>query len=543
VYFATPFWLFALLPWLILAGWMLWGRRRRVPVPFLPMWEGPALAEPPRRGLRLPPAGVILAMAALLLAIVAAGGPMLKRGRLGSAEPALTVIVDHGLTTSGKNGGETRFVAAARELTRLVGADEPQSLPIVIVDPLTDQEQRTDLGGLVASVAQLPRTALDMRPQTAAAVGRAISQNGPPAVVLTDRPVDSSSARVVRVSPPGPWNDIAITAISARATPAPQVMVRLRNDSPATGIAATIRSESQSISRTLTLPTRGNEQDYFFDLPPGETVEAAVGNNRAYLLREGISAKIEPAPDLPASVARMIRVYARQRGKSQAGATRQTVQVVTSLASIAGATPAVIVAPATDVMSGSIMAIDDPITRDVHWSAIPGPIHISSSAPQGWKTVVSMGGQAMVAVREVPARQAWVGFDAEGFSATPAFVVFWTNLLDWVAGSAHVYSASPVIAQMDGWRRMPLVNDPEALVADAPGIYARGDGSKAAFDSPVLPPPTPSNADEPEVVHHLAALIGNRPSGRDAAPIVLWLSLACLIIAAAVWKRAGTGAG
>jgi hypothetical protein len=387
----------------------------------------------------------------------------------------------------------------------------------------------------------LPATALDMRPQIAAAVGRVVSHDGPPAVVLTDRPVDSSSARVVRVSPPGAWSNIAITAISARATPAPQVMLRVRNDLPATEVSASIRTDNKSIARTLALPARGNEQDYFFDLPLGETIEAAVGDSRAYLLRKGISAKLEPSADLPPAVARMIRVYARQRGKSEAGAMRQTVQVVTSLSAVAGATPAVIVAPPGDAIGGSISAIDDPLMRDVHWSALPGPIFVSASPPDGWRVVMSIGGHAMVSVRDDPARQAWVGFDAEGFSATPAFVVFWTNLLDWVSGSAQAYSASPVVAEMDGWRRVPQVSDPATLVADAPGIYARGDGSRAAFNAPVLPPPTPDDADEPNAIHHLAELIGNRPSGRDAAPIVLWLSLACLIFAAAAWKRAGTG--
>ena len=39
MFLAAPIWLLALIPWAALAVWMLWGRRERVGVPFLALWQ------------------------------------------------------------------------------------------------------------------------------------------------------------------------------------------------------------------------------------------------------------------------------------------------------------------------------------------------------------------------------------------------------------------------------------------------------------------------------------------------------------------------
>ena len=90
---------------------------------------------------------------------------------------------------------------------------------------------------------------------------------------------------------------------------------------------------------------------------------------------------------------------------------------------------------------------------------------------------------------------------------------------------------------MDQWRRIPSPGDPPEMPAFAPGIYGRGDGSRQAFNAPVLPAPPPPDGDEAKAVRRLAALIADRPPGRDATPIAVWLALAFLATAAAVWKR------
>src|SRR5213595_3126360 len=90
----TPIWLFALVPWAALTVWLLWGRRRRVDVPFLDLWEGPEKGERTTRLLHVPPLALMLAIIALMLAVLAAAGPRAAAGGRGTA----VVVVDHGIT-------------------------------------------------------------------------------------------------------------------------------------------------------------------------------------------------------------------------------------------------------------------------------------------------------------------------------------------------------------------------------------------------------------------------------------------------------------
>src|SRR5687768_14153205 len=95
--FAGPLWLLGLLPWSAVALYLLWGRRRREPVPFLDLWLGPAAGPQVRRRLVAPPVAVALALLAMLLALVGAARPRLNSG---STDVALTILVDRGASMS-----------------------------------------------------------------------------------------------------------------------------------------------------------------------------------------------------------------------------------------------------------------------------------------------------------------------------------------------------------------------------------------------------------------------------------------------------------
>src|SRR5262245_24108061 len=97
--FASPFWLLAVLPWAGFAIWLLWGRRRRVDVPFIELWKGSVTAKRGRRALELPPLALAAALIALLLAVVGAARPVARIGPFLSTLP-ITIILDHGLTMS-----------------------------------------------------------------------------------------------------------------------------------------------------------------------------------------------------------------------------------------------------------------------------------------------------------------------------------------------------------------------------------------------------------------------------------------------------------
>src|ERR671912_336797 len=102
MFFASPIWLALLLPlWAAVALWLMWSRRgERTDVPFLALWRGGGENSPrEKRQFRPPPIALVAALAAALLAIVAAGRPMLPIA--GAREGALvTILVDRGIKMS-----------------------------------------------------------------------------------------------------------------------------------------------------------------------------------------------------------------------------------------------------------------------------------------------------------------------------------------------------------------------------------------------------------------------------------------------------------
>src|SRR5690348_6648117 len=105
--FASPLWLIGLLPWMGVALYLLWGRRKRWDVPFLELWRGPAAVEHARWKVSAPPIALAMALLAMLSAILGASGPA-ARWHVGSNSPPITVIVDRGLTMSARGAGDLR---------------------------------------------------------------------------------------------------------------------------------------------------------------------------------------------------------------------------------------------------------------------------------------------------------------------------------------------------------------------------------------------------------------------------------------------------
>ncbi len=98
--FASPIYLFALLPWAFLAYWLLQGRRRHVGVNYLKFWDGPVPKRARRSRPRLPPVALAAALLAMLLGIVAAAGPGVVDP--GYVPQPVVIVVDQGITMSGR---------------------------------------------------------------------------------------------------------------------------------------------------------------------------------------------------------------------------------------------------------------------------------------------------------------------------------------------------------------------------------------------------------------------------------------------------------
>jgi hypothetical protein len=73
---------------------------------------------------------------------------------------------------------------------------------------------------------------------------------------------------------------------------------------------------------------------------------------------------------------------------------------------------------------------DHPITQHITFPTVKG-----AAIPPGWSSLVNNGNTTLVAVRDGPPRQVHVCINDPAWAATPDYVIFWTNVFDWL-GSA-----------------------------------------------------------------------------------------------------------
>jgi len=186
--------------------------------------------------------------------------------------------------------------------------------------------------------------------------------------------------------------------------------------------------DSTRESRTL-----GEGQRYFLDFKPEpEEIQLIFGSSIAILKRQGAFPKIQSDAPLSFSVDRVISSYENARKPSE---NSPVLKISASLQpDESGILPG-----KTENATGELQIVDHPITANVHaWPST------ASDAPQGWTPLVKRGEKTLLAVRESPSvRQAWVAMDFALWDATPDFVIFWTNLLDYLAGPTRQYVFHP----------------------------------------------------------------------------------------------------
>jgi hypothetical protein len=82
----------------------------------------------------------------------------------------------------------------------------------------------------------------------------------------------------------------------------------------------------------------------------------------------------------------------------------------------------------------------------VDWNRALAGAKIESPPPGEWQTIVSAGGMAAVAVREEPVKEVWVGFDSAEFAHQADFVIFWSNVFDWLGDGGDGYQTAAATA-------------------------------------------------------------------------------------------------
>lgn len=529
--FAAPIWLLGLIPWGLLATWLMLGRHAPARVPFLPLWEGPRHHPRPHAAMRfhLPPTAVVLALTALLLALLAAAG-------LHAAHPAgqrLAVIVDRSLTMSA-GADHPRFATAADRAADAI----PPTATVELVDPIDHTRQILTGSNWLDSVRALKRTAINADSAVTDAARDELARSNGTILVLTDHPLPITDARLSTISPPaGGLSDVGIAAVAARARPTAQVMVTLRSHRQAAGpVTLTVTSGPASNSRRIDLPATG-DANVFIDLPSlGDTVEAKLSstaddlpaNDAAWLVRTGQSPRIEVrSAAVPEPVRRFADVYARARPATEGAPPIALAADQTDLSGDHGAVIPSATAPAT---TADPHVASDPLTLVVDWkrATTGAPLAPDDPRGEGWTPLVSAGDRPLVARRDSPARQVWVGFDQSTWSRSPDFVVFWANALHWLAGDAPRWTSDPVRLLGPDWT--PLTPTPKGVEPKAwPGLYRDDQGRTLAMNA------APAHVDPPRGDEPTRLRLAAADAPTWSRPLLI-AAVLCVFLAALTWR-------
>jgi hypothetical protein len=254
-----------------------------------------------------------------------------------------------------------------------------------------------------------------------------------------------------------PVGNIGITHVALRERPVTQLQLRLRNDSPQSSVRVRLTSDSSVLLEApLGLHPSGTK-DHFIDLSaqPGRSVtvelltdDEAEWDDRAVLSRRSPWPRLEPRAAMPQEVQKLVEAYSRQRPPTDES---QVVLLLNSAADLPTAPAVMIASRSSATAAGGEAAVSPhPVTRGIErLSALSGdavvappPAHLAS-----WTTLVSVGGRPALLARESPARQVYVGIHSQSLASAPEFVYLWTNIFDWVGGSAaQTWVAHPTAA-------------------------------------------------------------------------------------------------
>jgi hypothetical protein len=520
--FAAPLSLLFLIPWLGLVLWLLSGQRHRVNVPFLELWSGPITGPKVKRTIQPPPSALAFALVAMLFAIIGAASPLVHSRQSSSRA---TLIVDRGVTMS----AEPRRSQLYQSLPQI------QPGEVILVPPWTG------LGQDGSNWKDAPRTAIPTADLLPSAIAHALASDAQSIIVVSDQVLARQDPRIIQIAPTSTPENLDIVRLALAASPRAQAMVRVRNQSSRSSCDLTVTGGGQTVTQTIQLPPRDGEVNYFLDLPAvGDTVEARISpdddlpaDNVAWLVRQRAWPRIEVRSALPAELARMIDVYQSHRPASEHSSR---VSIVEGLFALPSNEPAVAVlrqGTSAKPTSGRIGIEfgDHPVTAGVDWRAVAEDAVAAESPGEGWTTLLRSGPLVLVAAREQPVRQVWIGFTSAGFPKRKDFVIFWTNVLDWVGQGREEFTADSMQSLGSEWK---LQSAPVAGFDPSPGIYRRANSALRAENATDLRFTPPPQADWRA---QLASISQSQHAGIDLRPPMLLLAMLLILASTVLWKR------
>ena len=130
-------------------------------------------------------------------------------------------------------------------------------------------------------------------------------------------------------------------------------------------------------------------------------------------------------------------------------------------------------------MGGKVSVADHAVTRElgkVDWNSMASDGVAELPEGGGWEVLVRVGEKAVLAVKNAPVRQVWVGVATQKMASAAEFVILWSNIFDWVGEGGEEFVGRTTGDLGSEWKAVePL---PAGLKAGWwPGIYRRGDGA------------------------------------------------------------------
>lgn len=493
----SPVWLIGLLPWVAAAAYLLRGYRPVRRVPFLAIWPKEASASP-RSRRQLPRLSVVLLLLAALLAVVALARPAIRAPRH-PAPPAL--LVDRGMSALPAERYRRLVIAVCAAL-------EP-------CDPSVPMTVRflpgTDVSCTVATLRETllsrPPEPVDVSAELPLALAQLRAAEVPVLLVSgTQLPRGIPEGWLLVLRDSEPLRNAGIESGSFVLSPSPQLMLRLYNNSSAWASEVEIKgwegsridvTPTLSLTRTVELPHEGEVAPRFVELSPDlrqgrapailsvrlTSRDDVAADDELWLVRQ--RAPIQPAQrGLPPELSKLLRAYlvVRQGGET-AGTGARKVNVTTGdlrpeesgisvPAAMAGG-ETISLRSAVQTPLESLGGLPLPPDAQVVGGGLPGG---------GWQTLVSAGGQTVVACRNSPQRQVWVGFWSKEWAQTGDFAVFYSMLLDWIAGGEVTYG-SGVLRDIHRSLKPLSAESAPSLWA---GVFESSDGP-VALNSPMPP--------------------------------------------------------
>jgi hypothetical protein len=541
MWLASPIWLTALVPWALVAVWLLRGRRSQAAVPFLALWQGPVTGRPIRHSIRVPSMAILALLASALLGIVAASQPLAALPAGPAAVPAETIvlIVDRGLGMSGSDPQIPTYRGDGQALADVLArARAAQPLAVELVP--AGASAVLAASQLASWLESVPPTAVATGDLVRAVVRQRVEEGHGQIVVISDQELGEWGERVVRVARSPRGANTGISKMAARAEPSPQVMLRLTGRPAEGSMDVSVRTAGQRVVQRVQWLAGAADVTAFVDLAEaGESIEAGLvttdaiaADNRSWLVRRGRHPRVEARDRLEPELQRLIGAYQRAR---PAEARSPRIEVVAGQAGPLPTAPTVVVAatPGQPLAHAARSVVEQhDITRSVNWDRVASSADVAPM-PDGWRAVVVLGGMPAVAVREKPVRQVWVGGRSPDWPRNADYVIFWTAVFDWLAGAHPQYLAGSVGRLEGTWTAMTPTPSPAPEPGLWPGLYRGEDGGVV----PVNAPDVEASLGLPAL--DWAAAIGRwRASGAGAsalAPLLAVSAVVCLAIAASAW--------